>query len=170
MNAGGKYGTADFKWYQLPASVITEGFACVVQHLTPELVFLEKMMNHPNGAIDLVGVGAVVPDLEEAFARYQRLPGAERKSFIMGRSIVFKDQRIIVIDAKGFRALFPDAHCPEPPCFASYSIRVKDIAATRALLAKNGVPFHVWGADGIWVQPEYACGAVMVFVDHDAPI
>jgi catechol 2,3-dioxygenase-like lactoylglutathione lyase family enzyme len=170
VNAGGKRGTADFKWYQLPDSIVTEGFACVVEHLTPELVFLEAMTDHPNGAIGLRGVGAVVTDMEEAFARYERLPGAERKSFAMGRSIVLRNQRITVVEAKGFRALFPGANLPEPPCFASYTVRVKDIGLTRAWLNANDVPYQVWGADGLWVKPEYACGAVLVFVDQRAPV
>jgi hypothetical protein len=165
VRMGGKHGTADFKWFQIPESIVAEGFACVVQHLTPELVFIDSMTNHANGALGLRGVGVVANDLDAAFARYERLPGAERRSFAIGRAIVFKNQRMTVMQPKGFRALFPGATPPEPPAIAYHAVTVHDIGATKACLARAGVPFQPWGTDGIWVSPELACGSTLVFVD-----
>lgn len=166
VNMGGKRGTADFKWFQIPDSIVAEAFACVVQHLTPELVFIDSMTNHANGALGLRGVGVVVDDFAAAFARYERLPGAERKAFAMGRAIMFKNQRMTVIQPKAFRALFPSAAAPDAPCIAYHAITVADIGATRAHLTQAGVPFQPWGADGVWIGPELAGGSTLVFVDQ----
>lgn len=170
VNMAGRSGTAQFKWFQIPESVFNEGFACVVEHLTPELVFIDGMTHHANGAIGLRAIGVVVDDIDDAFARYERLPGAERRSFAMGRAIVFKNQRITVVEPRSFRALFPGATLPRPPCVGSYAIHVQDIGITKACLSKAGVPFNVWGTDGIWVAPEYACGAVLMFIDRRVDI
>jgi hypothetical protein len=166
VNVAGRRGTADFKWFQIPDSIVSEGFACVVQHLTPELVFADGLTGHANGATGLRGVGALVNDLNDAFARYERLPGAEGRSFAMGRAIVFKNQRVTVMLLKSFRGLFPDAAHPDPPCFAYHAVRVADIGVTRAYLTKARLPFRPWGADGVWVGPEHACGSTLVFVDQ----
>lgn len=166
VNMGGKRGTADFKWFQIPESIVGEAFACVVEHQTPELVFINSMTTHPNGAMALRGIGVVVDDIGSTFERYERLPGAERRTFAMGRSIMFKNQRLTVMQPKSFKALFPGADHPKPPTVAYYAVTVSDIGATKAYLAKASVPFTPWGADGVWIGPAQACGATLVFVDQ----
>jgi hypothetical protein len=166
---GGATGIARFKWFELPDSISQEGFACVVQHLTPELVFLPTMTDHANTARAVRGVFAIVPDMEAAFARYQRLPGTRKKSFAVGRTIIMRDQQFVVVEPPGFAALFPGAKPPSAPCFGAYSLGVSDIAATRQVLENAGVPFQFWGDKGVWVAPEYAAGVVLVFVQEDEP-
>lgn len=170
VDMAGARGVANFKWFQLPESIVSEGFACVVQHLTPELVFIGGMNTHANGATGLRAVGAVVDNLDEAFERYQRVAGAERRSFAMGRAVVFKNQRLTVVEPRGFRALFPGAPHPTPPCYGYYAVHVRDIGATKAYLTSAGVPFNVWGADGVWVDPDFACGAVLMFIDRKVAV
>ncbi|MDX2144847.1 MAG: VOC family protein [Rhodospirillaceae bacterium] len=170
VDAGGVKGMADFKWFQIPESISAEGFGCVVQHLTPELVFIPSMTSHANGASGLRGVGALVDDLDEAVARYERLPGAKLKPFAFGRFIILKNQRFVAMTPKGLKALAPGAHCPPPPCFAAFAIKVKDIAATRAFLTSRHVPFQSAGEKSIWLKPEQACGALLLFVDASAPV
>jgi catechol 2,3-dioxygenase-like lactoylglutathione lyase family enzyme len=170
VNAGGVRGIADFKWFQIPESISREGFSCIVEHQTPELVFIKSMMAHDNGATGLRGVGALVDDLDEAVSRYQRLPGAEVKPFALGRYIVLKTQRFVAMTPRGMGALCPGAQLPSPPCFAAFAIRVKNIANTCAFLTQRGVPFQVAGEQSIWLKPEQACGAVLLFIDESAPI
>ncbi|MBL8644469.1 MAG: VOC family protein [Rhodospirillaceae bacterium] len=170
VNAGGVTGIADFKWFQIPESIAREGFACVVEHQTPELVFIKSMMGHENGATGLRGVGALVDDLDEAAGRYQRLPGADVVPFALGRFVVLKDQRFVAMKPGGMAALCPGVKLPAPPCFAAFAVQVKNVAETRATLTKKGVPFQVAGEQSIWVKPEHACGAVLLFLDESAPI
>jgi catechol 2,3-dioxygenase-like lactoylglutathione lyase family enzyme len=170
VNAGGVRGIADFKWFQIPESIAAEGFGCVVEHLTPELVFIPSMTAHANGATGLRGVGALVNDLDEAVARYERLPGAKLKPVALGRYIILKNQRFVAMTPKGLVALAPGATLPPPPCFAAFAIKVKNIADTRQFLAERKVPFHVAGDLSIWLKPEQACGAVLLFVDESAPV
>jgi len=170
VDAGGVVGTADFKWFQIPESITREGFVCVVEHQTPELVFIPGMTNHTNGATGLRGVGAIVKDLDEAVSRYERLPGANVRPFMFGRFIILKNQRFVTMTPVGMGSLCPGAKLPPPPCFGAFAIRVKSIDATRAYLTEKGVPFQVAGEKSIWLKPEQACGAVLLFVDESAPV
>ncbi len=170
VKAGGKSGIADFKWFQIPESIVREGFACVVEHQTPELVFIDAMTKHENGATGLRGVGALVNDLDEAVSRYERLPGAEVKSFALGRYVVLKTQRFVALTPKGMNALTPGAKLPAPPCFAAFAIRVKNISETCAFLTGRNVPFQVAGEQSVWLKPEQACGAVLLLIDESAPV
>lgn len=170
VNAGGVRGIADFRWFQIPESIAAEGFACVVEHKTPELVFIPAMTGHANGATGLRGVGALVNSLDDAVSRYERLPGAKVRSFAMGRFITLKDQRFVAMTPKGMAALTPGAALPPPPCFAAFAIKVRDIAATRKFLTDQGVAFQVAGEKSVWLHPAQACGAVLLFIDESAPV
>jgi catechol 2,3-dioxygenase-like lactoylglutathione lyase family enzyme len=170
VDAGGAKGIADFKWFQVPESISSEGFTCVVEHLTPELVFIPAMAAHANGATGLRGVGALVGDLDEAVGRYERLPGAKLKPFSLGRYIILKNQRFVAMTPKGLAALAPGVRAPSPPCFAAFGIKVKNIAATRDFLASRQVPFQIAGEQSIWLKPEQACGAILLFVDESAAV
>jgi catechol 2,3-dioxygenase-like lactoylglutathione lyase family enzyme len=142
----------------------------VVEHQTPELVFIPALTQHANGATGLRGVGALVTDLDEAVGRYRRLPGASVRPFAFGRFVILKNQRFVAMTPKGLAALAPGAKLPEPPCLAAFAIKVKDIAATRAFLTRQGVPFQAGGEQTIWLKPEQACGAVLLFVDESVPV
>jgi len=170
VKAGGVTGIADFKWFQIPESIAREGFVCVVEHLTPELAFIPSMTRHDNGATGLRGVGAVVDDIDDAVERYQRLPGANVRPFPMGRFIILKNQRFVAMTPKGIAALCPGAKIPPPPCFAAFAVRVKNIDATRDFLADNKIPFQVAGELSVWLKPERACGAILLFIDERAPV
>lgn len=170
VKAGGARGIADFKWFQIPESIASEGFACVVEHQTPELVFIPAMTAHANGALRVLGLSALVGDLDEAVSRYRRLPGAEVKPFPLGRYIMLKTQRFVAMTAKGLAAVCPGAKLPDEPAFAAFAVTVKDIGATRACLAANGVPFQTSGEQSLWVKPEHACGSILMFVDESAAI
>ena len=170
VNAGGVKGVADFTWFQIPESIAKEGFVCVVEHKTPEMVFLPKMTNHANGATGLRGIGALVSDLDEAVARYERLPGARVQSFPMGRFIILKNQRFVAMTPKGLAALAAGVQTPPPPCFVAFAIRVKNIGATRDFLVKKSIPFQVGGENSVWLKPEQACGAILIFVDESTAV
>jgi len=170
VNGNGVKGTARFRWVELPESISREAFAYIQQHETPELVFDERLTTHANGAIGIRGVFAVVENMDEAFSRYQRLPGTRRRSFAVGRTIIMNQQQFVVVERSGLSAMFPGLDVAAAPHLGGYALNVADIAATRSTLAKAGVYFKNWGEKGIWVPPEDAGGAVLAFVDQSSPI
>ena len=169
ITGNGVKGTTRFKWFELPQSIAQEGFVCVVQHETPELVFDSRLTTHANGALGIRSVFAVVDNMDEAFARYQRLPGTKRRSFAIGRTIVMNHQQFVVVERGGFAAMFPGLDIPPRPHFGGFALAVADIAATRSVLTKAGVYFKNWGEKGIWIPPEETGGTVLAFIDQSTP-
>ncbi len=70
VNYGERHGEARFRWFMLPAVVMPEALVCVVENLSPELVYQAAVCEHPNGTSDLRAVQALVADLNEAAGRY----------------------------------------------------------------------------------------------------
>lgn len=166
----GVNGIAQMRWFELPESISREAFTCFVQHDTPELVYSPRLTAHANGALGIRSVFAVVENMDEAFSRYHRLPGTTRRSFAVGRTIIMNEQQIVVVERGGFSAMFPGLDVGQPPHIGGFALTVADLAATRALFAKQGIHFKTWGDKGIWVPPEHTGGAVVAFVDQSAPV
>jgi hypothetical protein len=170
ITGNGVKGIARFRWFELPESIAREGFAYVLQHETPELIFDPRLTSHPNGATGIRSVFAVVENMDEAFARYQRIPGTKRRSFAVGRTIVMNQQQFVAVERTGFSAMFPGLEIPAPPHLGGFALTVADIDATRAFFTKTGVYFKNWGEKGIWVPPEDTGGAVLAFVDQSSAV
>jgi len=166
----GVKGIARQHWFELPESIAREAFAEVVYHENPELVFDPRLTTHANGALGIRSVFAVVENMDDAFGRYQRLPGTKRKSFALGRTIVMNQQQFIVVERSGFAAMFAGLDIPPAPHLGGYALTVADIDATRSFLAKEGVYFKNWGDKGIWIPPEDTGGAVLVLIDQSTPV
>lgn len=69
------HGEARFRWFMLPPVVMPEALVCVVENLSPELVYQAAVCRHPNGTSDLRAVQGLVADLNEAAGRYELLLG-----------------------------------------------------------------------------------------------
>jgi hypothetical protein len=170
VTGNGVKGIAQMRWFELPESISREAFTCVIQHDTPELVYDPRLTSHANGALGIRSVFTVVENMDEAFGRYHRLPGTKRRSFAVGRTIIMNEQQIVVVERGGLTAMFPGLDVGQPPHIGGFALTVADLAATRALFAKQGIYFKNWGDKGIWVPPEDTGGAVVAFVDQSAPV
>lgn len=170
ITGDGVKGIARMQSFELPESIAREGCVNVIQHDTPELIFDPRLTSHANGAMGVRSVFAVVDNMDEAFGRYHRLPGATRRSFAVGRTIIMNQQQFVVVERGGFTAMFPGLDVAQRPHIGGFAVTVADIALTRALFAKKGVYFRNWSDKGIWVPPEDTGGAVLAFVDQSAPI
>ena len=52
----------------------------------------------------------------------------------------------------------------EPPYMAAVALRVRDLARTASVLAKNGVPFERPDPRTLRVGPDQSCGIICDFV------
>jgi catechol 2,3-dioxygenase-like lactoylglutathione lyase family enzyme len=170
ISGNGVKAIARSRSYELPESIAREGSAYIMHHDTPDIMYDPRRTTHANGALGLRSVFAVVENMDEAFGRYQRLPGTKRRSFAVGRTILLNQQQFVVVERGGFSAMFPGLDIPPAPHLGGYAVAVADIAATRALFAKTGIYFKNWGDKGIWVPPEDTGGAVLAFVDQSSPV
>ena len=143
-----------------------EGRFIVIEHQTPEVLWQEALMAHPNGAVALDAAIFCAADPAPTRDRLAAILGVAAEDTGPGavRLAAPGGGRVMVLDEAAFARRFPGAAPPPRPCMAGAAIGVADLARTRALLARNGVTAHE-GPDGtIWVAPADANGGAMAFV------
>jgi len=141
----GKQGTARFRWYQAAASELRSALVCVVEQLTPEVVFQDEVSRHPNTA---VGISRIV--------YFSREPDslAAQLSFIgtaSGVGLEIVDELDMAEDS---------IQCPE--YMAAIEFSVGSLDRVRRCLDDNGVA-HQRGAGVISVPGKLAGGVRILF-------
>jgi hypothetical protein len=160
----GDTGTARFRWYPLPQDNTPEGLVCVVQHVTPELVFQEVVRNHPNGAQAVIEVTLCSETPDVAAATYQKILQVPPTDGPFGKVLDCGEGRLTIVDPTGLAAMYPGTQAPAMPSLPAFTVGVADLAHTAMYLRGAGVPFHE-DTDRLWVEPGYAGGSVVAFSD-----
>ena len=164
--AGSRPGLARFEWFALPQADSPEGLTCLMRHLTPELVFQPAVQRHANGALALDAVWVTSAAPEAAARRFAGWSGGRVEPAGRGFRVALGQDRgrIEVVDPQAFASHFDGAQPPAEASFAALTLRVADLAATRALLESRGVPHGSSPSGGPWVAGTEAAGAVLEFV------
>ena len=148
------------RFARLPLPDAPEGRVQLIRHLTPEAIWQERFITHPNHAVALAAVLLAVPDPAATAARFSRLAGcpvvpdpAGGFALSLARGLV----RILPPDALG--DVLPGVVAPTLPFMAGLVVRTDDgMAAVRALR-----PDLVPVPDGLMATPDQAGGAAVVF-------
>jgi hypothetical protein len=163
------------RFARLPFPDAPEGRIQLVQHLTPDLVWDARWMNHRNGAEALESVIVASAEPAETTARLTRLAGvaAEPDSLAgfrlrlpggaraAGPDSPQMETRIRILPAEALPRALPGVTAPSLPFIAGFTIRTADKGASaRALL--NGLELRE-APEGAMVPPELAGGAAIVF-------
>ena len=156
-------GTARFTVVRTPPGTMPEGRIQFCQQHTPELLWQERWVAHPNRAIALTGAIVCVDDPGEVAQRYTRFtgllaqgtgPGTWRITTARG-SLLFVDEATL---ARGF-AVTP----PSRPWIAGCTIASGDIAATASHLRGSGVRVEDAGGRRLLARVPAHLGGFMVF-------
>ncbi|HEV7266917.1 MAG TPA: VOC family protein [Falsiroseomonas sp.] len=163
------------RFARLPFPDAPEGRVQLIQHLTPELVWDPRWMDHRNGAEALEAAILVAAEPAETTARLARLaglptepdpvagfrlrlPGAPGAA---GPNSPAMETRIRILPPEALPRLLPGVVAPALPFMAGMVIRTSDkAAAARALLRDMKL---VEAPDGAMVPPEFTGGAAVVF-------
>ncbi|MEQ9112198.1 MAG: VOC family protein [Rhodospirillaceae bacterium] len=159
VRSGQHHGDAKFKWFKAPDALGEEGFVCLVEQITPELVFQPPTQGHPNGAIGVAGVTVLAENVDAAMTRFASYPGATVKK---ANTVTFDHQTLTFLDDPGFRDTYPGIDPLSAPALAGFTVFVADLETTRVWLEDNDVTVRTT-AQTIWVPPSQACGAVIAF-------
>ena len=138
-----------------------EGRIIVIEHQTPEVIWQDALMSHPNGAIAFEEV-VFCADPPAFTAR--RLAGITGVAANQGRFELPGGGSTTVLDRAAFNARFPGAALPPAlPAAAAVIIGVADLAHTRAFLRAVNVDVNAAKSDTIWVPADAANGGVIAF-------
>lgn len=151
----GEQRTAGFRIARMRLDRLFNGYFFFCQHLTPDLVWRDSWMAHPNGALDIVGVDVVASDvaatvsLLSAIFRERSSPDAGGETFRLG-SIQLR-----VLSREAFLEYYPGSPSRSVKIgeFAALRILVRDVHATASLIEANAIATSPT-RHGFSVEPE----------------
>ena len=128
----------------------------------------EAWCRHPNGAVALRALSAVVADPGALAPAYGRLFGAARVRLAGGCLSVEAGQALLrFTTAEGLSRLYPMARGLAgfpAPWLAALTLAVEDTEKTAACLSEAGVAFTRAGAGQVRVPPRAASGVLVEFL------
>ena len=162
------------RFERLPLPEAPEGRVQLIRHLTPELLWQPRWMEHANGAAALVELILVSAAPAESAARLSRLAGvAFEPGPIAGFVLRFPggapvagpmaapETRVSILPPEALAAVLPGVAIPALPFMAGMVVRTQDgNAAARALLGARAVALP---EGRLMVPPSLAAGAALVF-------
>ncbi len=172
VEAGGP--TARFA--RLPFPDAPEGRVQLITHLTPELVWQDRWMNHANKVEALEALVLVAANPAETAARFSRLTGLPMVpdpagGFLLelpgmagaaGPNAPVLRTSVRMLPPAALDAVLPGVTAPTLPFMAGMVLRTSDgNTAARQVLA--GLPVREMPGGALLVPPEHAGGAAILF-------
>jgi hypothetical protein len=135
----------------------------MIQHFTPELVWLPEYQTHANGARGLSRLVIAAADPEKFAAPYAAMFGEVLRRDAAGDLTMPAGQMTFAyVPPTQLSRLFPGVQFKaEPPFVAALEIRVAEAGRARTHLVREDVP-HRMAADGaLEIPPDQACGVLL---------
>jgi Glyoxalase-like domain len=143
--------TASFTVARVERGVMAEGRIQILTHHTEDAVWQKRWLVHPNGARALASVVIVVPDVEEAAARFARFTGRHATPTRSGQMIALDRGRVELVSRAAFEAALPEIAIAGLPFIGAYGIVVASLDAVAAIFARAGL--HTRRAGDFLVAP-----------------
>jgi hypothetical protein len=147
---------------------MAEGRIQFLTHHTPDLLWQERWMNHPNGAERLSEVVLCVADPDEAAARFGRYLGRAAQRISGGWLIPCERGRIALLGQKAFEAGLPGTRLQGLPVIAAYVIQCRDLDACRVCLKRNQIVYRELTDHVVAVTSPAALGGSLLFTGGSA--
>ena len=158
---------AAFRNMYFDRAVYPEARLLYIEHLTRDVLWQPHLLDHPNGVVALRDIFLCVTDAGTVADKYAKLFGVKAEAVAAGEwRIKLAHGHVWIATPEAWARRAPGAAVPALPSPAGIGFKVKSIAATRALLAKNGVEARDGLDGGVWVAPEHACGAAIYFFSN----
>jgi hypothetical protein len=165
VDAEGGPATAAFTVARVERGTMAEGRIQILTHHTEEAVWQKRWLAHPNGARALASVVIVVPDVDEAAARFARFTGRHAMPTRSGQVIALDRGRVELVMRSAFDVALGEIEVPSSPFIGAYGIVVTSLDETAAMLARAGlrtrrvgdclaVPFPEELGQGVWLFAE----------------
>ncbi len=141
-----------------------EGRIFLIRHLTPEAIWQEQFLSHPNHASALGEVVVVSAVPAETAARFSRLSGLPLTPDPEGGfALVLPRGRVRMLAPAALARVFPGVAIPSLPFIAGIAIATDDAnAAIGRILAERAIPHRALPA-GLLVDPAAAGGTAILF-------
>jgi hypothetical protein len=133
-------GTAAFTVARVEPGAMPEGRIQILTHCTPDRVWQERWLRHPNGSVALARLIIAVSDVEEAAQRFSRFTDRDARPSRTGQTIWLDRGRIELVMPEAFAATLPEVSIPQLPRIGAYGLLVASLDHTEAVLRQGGLP------------------------------
>lgn len=155
-----------FDLVRLDAAALPEGRMLVIRHRTPELLWQDALLEHPNGAVSLESIAIVVDEPAARAASYAAALGAEGAAEEEGVRFALARGALLLATATGAARRGWSAS-PCRPHIAMMEVGVTSLEKVARVLHGHGIPF-LERERHILVPPSEACGVNCRFSPVDA--
>lgn len=159
----GGAGSLRFTVIRPVPGTMAEGRIQFLTHHTPDLLWQERWMRHPNTAERLREVVVCVADPDEAAGRYRRYLGRHPERIEGGWSVPCDRGRLVLMGREWLESALPGAAIPTLPYIAGYVLQCRDIDACRVCLKRNQIVYRELTDDVVAVTAPAALGGSLLF-------
>ena len=161
---GNETRRAAFRNMYFDQAKYSEARLLYIEHLTRDVLWQPHLLDHPNGVIALRDIFLCVDDARSVAAKYGTLFDASPVRITDDEwRITLARGSVWIASPAAWARRSAGAAAPAVPCPGGIGFRVNDLAATRALLKRNGVDTRDGPDGGLWVAPGDACGTAVGF-------
>lgn len=154
--------TARFARLFLPDA--PEGRIFLIRHLTPQAIWQERFLSHPNHAVKLAEVVLVSAAPAESAARFSALSGRPVVPDPSGGfALALPRGQVRILPPEALPAVFPEVAIPALPFIAGVTIVTDDANSAIRRLLDEGKIAHRELPGGILVGAAEAGGAALLF-------
>lgn len=160
--------TLMFSEIMLPPEAIPGIPTRLVQHITAERERHPQWLDHPNGAIGIASVTAIVDDPGEmipawdlVFGPHAATPTDNTVTVHTGRGLIFLSR------PDDLTQLHPEAEldeAPPAPALVALALQVADTDRAAGILKANGIQFSRDAEGTIRIPPSEACGVFLEMI------
>lgn len=155
--------TAEFNLVRLPPEEMPEGRVLAIEHLTPDYLWQDRYMTHPNGAIALEELIVCVDDPATVASRYESYFGIPAHHERNLWRFTLRQGQFVLATAETLRRKFA-IEAPTTPYAAALKIRTLSLNDTKEFLTINSVHYTSTG-HAIQVPAAEAAGATFIFTE-----
>ena len=164
----GGQDTARFGVVRVPPGTMAEGRVQFCQHLTPDLPWQARWLDHPNHVDGLCDALLCVADPEEAAARYARFVG--RTPVPLGDAgwlLNLERGRLAFFTRDELARRMPRLAVPALPFMAGVAMSSADLRATRDFLSARDLDFQVAPDGTLTLHAPAALGITLAITARD---
>lgn len=159
----GEEGTLRFTVIRPVPGAMAEGRIQFLTHHTPDLLWQERWMSHPNTAERLRDVVLCVADTDEAVGRFARYLDRAPDRIEGGWLLSCDRGSIVLLSPARFAECLPGIEVPGLPFISGYSISCRDLDACRVCLKRNQIVYRELTDDVVAVSVPAALGGTLFF-------
>jgi hypothetical protein len=166
----GTSADARFTIVRFPAGTVPNGRSFFCHHHTPELVWRPEWQVHRNGALGIAEFAIAAREPARTAALYETMFGSELMSQVDG-GVAFTTPALtlLILTPEAVARRYRDAALVSPDGsdrMVALGIAVRSLAAARAVLDGEGVPYTALPSGGFVVPHAHAGNVALAFVER----